>query len=106
LRDSGSARITTATGSTLAEAVGVLLGLHRAVARRTVKVDAVLGFDNLKAFGEAIHLYIQRTIHLRKLGGAGLFALGTAKNFNPMVVSDHPANMSLGRPRSSRFSLP
>jgi hypothetical protein len=76
-----SASITTATGSTLAEAVGV-------------------------AFGEAIHLYIQRTIHLRKLGGAGLFALGTAKNFNPMVVSDHPANMSLGRPRSSRFSLP
>ena len=102
-----SANITTATGSTLAEAVGVLLGLHRAVARRTVKVDAVLGFDNLKAFGEAIHLYLQRTIHLRKLGRAGLFALGTAKNFNPMVVvSDHPANMSLGYPRSSRFPLP
>jgi hypothetical protein len=93
---------------TLAEAVGLLLllGFHRAVARRAVKVDAVLGFDNLKAFGEAIHLYLQRTIHLRKLGGAGLFALGTAKNFNPMVVSDHLANMSLGRPRSSRFPLP
>jgi hypothetical protein len=30
----------------------------------------VRGFDNPKAFGNAIHLYIERAIHPRKLGGA------------------------------------
>jgi hypothetical protein len=43
----------------------------------------VLGFDNPKAFGNAIHPYIERVIHLRKLGSAGLFALGTAVVFQP-----------------------
>ena len=71
------------------------LGVHWAVARRTVKVDAVHGFDDPKAFGKAIHLYIERAIHLRKLGGAGLFALGTAKTFNPTVAGRHLPNMRL-----------
>ncbi len=61
------------------------LGFHSAVARGTTKVPAVLGFENPKALGNAIHLYIERVIGLRKFGGAGLSALWTPKNFNPMV---------------------
>src|ERR1700682_2122130 len=46
------------------------LRVHRNIARGAAKVDAVRGFDNPKAFGNAIHLYIERAIHPRKLGGA------------------------------------
>ena len=46
------------------------LGVHRNIARGAAKVDAVRGFDSPKAFGNAIHLYIERAIHPRKLGGA------------------------------------
>ena len=81
-------------------------GLHRAVARRTIKVDAVHGFDNPKAFGKAIHLYIERAIHLRKLGGAGLFALGAAKIFNPTVAGRHLPSMRLRCFGSTSIPLP
>jgi hypothetical protein len=97
----------------LSELVGVprafwggSLGVHWAVARRTVKVDAVHGFDNPKAFGKAIHLYIERAIHLRKLGGAGPFALGTAKIFNPTVAGRHLPNMRLRCSGSTPTPLP
>jgi hypothetical protein len=53
---------------------------------------------------ENIHLYIERAIHLRKLGGAGLFALGTAKIFNPTVAGRRLPNMRLRRPGSSQSS--
>jgi hypothetical protein len=36
------------------------LWFHRSVARRAVKVAAILGLDNLKAFGNAVDLYIPR----------------------------------------------
>jgi hypothetical protein len=72
-------------------------GFSWAVARTTVKVDTVHGFDNPEAFGKAICLYIERTVHLRKLGAAGLFALGTAKIFNPTVAGRHLPNMRLRR---------
>src|SRR5450755_4204494 len=55
----------------LSELVGVprafwggSLGFHRDIARGAVKDDAVHGFENRKAFGNAIHLYIERAIHL------------------------------------------
>ena len=56
----------------LSELVGVArafrgggsLGFHRDIARGAVKDDAVHGFENRKAFGNAIHLYIERAIHL------------------------------------------
>jgi hypothetical protein len=84
---------------------GGSLGVHWAVARRTVKVDAVHGFDDPKAFGKVIHLYIGTAIHLRKLGGAGLFALGTAKIFNPTVAGRHLPNMRLRCSGSSSIPL-
>jgi hypothetical protein len=69
-----------------------------------MKIDAVHGFDNPKAFGKAIHLYIERAIHLRKLGGAGLFALGTAKIFNPTVAGRHlPSMRACGAPVQPQF---
>jgi hypothetical protein len=40
------------------------LGFHRDIARRAVKDDAVHGFENPRAFGNAIHLYIERAIRL------------------------------------------
>jgi hypothetical protein len=67
------------------------------VARGTIKVPAVLGFENPKALGNAIHLYIERVIGLRKFGGAGLSALWTPKNFNPMVGGGHPTLCTCGR---------
>jgi hypothetical protein len=75
-----------------------------AVARRAVKVNAMLGFENPKAFGEAIHFYIKGATKLRKLGSAGVFAPGAPENLNPMVGIYHPASMRLSRPRSSQLS--
>jgi hypothetical protein len=40
------------------------LGFHRDIARGAVKDDAVHGLENRKAFGNAIHPYIERAIHL------------------------------------------
>ena len=80
------------------------LGVHRDIARGAVKGDAVLVFDNPKAFGNAIHPYIERVIHLRKLGSAGLSALGTPVVFNPMLAGRHPTNMHLRLLRST-FNL-
>jgi hypothetical protein len=37
-----------------------LLGFHRAVAERAVKVAPILGLDNLKSFGSAVHLCVPR----------------------------------------------
>jgi hypothetical protein len=75
-----------------------------AVARRAVKVNAMLGFENPKAFGEAIHFYVKGATKLRKLGSAGVFAPGAPENLNPMVGIYHPASMRLSRPRSSQLS--
>src|ERR1700733_867701 len=77
-----------------------------AVARRTVKVDAVLGFENAKAFGNSIHFDIGRTTGVRKLGSAGPFALWTPQHFNPMVDICHPSNIRLRRSRSTELSSP
>jgi hypothetical protein len=76
-----------------------------AVARRAVKVDAVLGFENPKAFGNAIrlHFYIMQATDLRKLCSPGFFAPRAPKNFNPMVVSGHPANMRRWMAGSIRY---
>jgi hypothetical protein len=75
----------------------------RAVARRAVKVDAVLGSANPKAFGNDIRFYIERGSRFRKRGSAGVFAPWAPKNFNPMVGIHHPANMRLNRSRSTGF---
>ena len=82
------------------------LGVHRDIARGAVKGDAVLGFDNPKAFGNAIHPYIERVIHLRKLGSAGLIALRTVVVFNPMLAGRHPTNMHLRLLRSTSICRP
>jgi hypothetical protein len=55
--------------------------------------SAVHGFENRKAFGNAIHLYIERAIHLWKFGEANPPAHGTKKTFNPMITGRHPTNM-------------
>jgi hypothetical protein len=39
-----------------------------AIARRAVKVDAILGLKNLKAFGNDINLYVYGATQLPKLG--------------------------------------
>jgi hypothetical protein len=70
----------------------VHLGFHRDIARGAVKDDAVHGFEDRKAFGNAIHLYIERAIHLWKFGEANP-AHGTKKTFNPMIAERHPTNM-------------
>jgi hypothetical protein len=80
------------------------LGDHLDIAGGAVKGDAVLVFENPKALGKAIHPYIERVIHLRKLGSAGLFALGTAVVFNPMLAGRHHTNMHLRLLRST-FNL-
>jgi hypothetical protein len=69
------------------------LGFHRDIARGAVKDDAVHGFENPKAFGNAIHLYIERAIHLWKFGEANPPAHGTKKTFNPMITGRHPTSM-------------
>jgi hypothetical protein len=76
-----------------------------------VKVDAVLSLDDLEAIGKAVYANILvaivecLTVRLRKFGIAGLFAPGTPKNSNPMVVGCHPGNMRLRRTRSSQISV-
>jgi hypothetical protein len=45
------------------------------------------GLNNLKAFGDAIHLHIPRIfIYCRKLGFAGLSAMGAPKILNPTIA--------------------
>jgi hypothetical protein len=81
-------------------AVGASSEFHRAIARRAVKVDAIICLDNLEAIGKTVYANILLaiveclTVRLRKLGSADLFAPWIPKNFSPMVVAScHPANM-------------
>ena len=68
------------------------LWFHRAVARRAVKVADIPGLDNLKAFGNAIHLYVPRIfVRRRNPGRAGLSATRAPKILNP-TVAGHPSN--------------
>ena len=64
-----------------------------AVARRAVKVTAILGLDKIKAFGKFIHVY-GPSVRLRKPGCAGLSAIWAPELFNPTFDYDHPSNMS------------
>jgi hypothetical protein len=70
---------------------------HCAIARRAVKVTAVLTLDNLKTFGNAICMRAP-SVHLRKSDCAYLSATRTPKIFNPTVISVHPKNIRLGPP--------
>jgi hypothetical protein len=74
-----------------------------AVARRAVKVTAILGLDKIKALGKGIHVYVP-SFRLRKPGCTGLSAHGTPEVFNPTVQDDHRSNMSLQRAGSSQSS--
>jgi hypothetical protein len=82
------------------------LGVHRDIARGAIKGDAVHGLNNPKGSGNAIHPYIERIIHLQKLGSAGLSALGTPVVFNPMLAGRHPTNMQLRLLRSTSICRP
>ena len=64
---------------------------------------AILGLDNLKAFGNAIHMWAP-SVRLRKPGCAGLLAIRTPKVFSPVVEDDHPSIMSQRRDGSSQSS--
>jgi hypothetical protein len=67
--------------------VGSSSEFHWAVARRTVKVDAVLQVNDLEAFWNAIHLDFQgMLVRVRKLGDASPSAIGARKIFNPVVT--------------------
>jgi hypothetical protein len=67
-----------------------MLWIHGAVARRAVKISAILGFDNLKTNGNAVRSHSpRRAIGHRKLCFAGFTALGAPKILNPMVAG-HP----------------
>jgi hypothetical protein len=70
---------------------------HWAIARRAVKVTAVLTLDNFKTFGNAICMRAP-SVYLRKSDCAYLPATRTPKIFNPTVISVHPINMRLGPP--------
>jgi hypothetical protein len=71
-----------------------VLGIDRAVAECTVKISAILGFDDLNTSGNAVRPYDPRTaIGHRKLGDAELPALRTPKIFNPTVAYGHLASM-------------
>jgi hypothetical protein len=62
----------------------ITLGFYWAVAGNAVKVAAIPFPDNLKAFGNAIHMYVP-SIRLRKQGCAGFSANRTSKIFNPTI---------------------
>jgi hypothetical protein len=53
-----------------------------------VKVAAILRRDDLKAFGNAIHMCVP-SVRLRKPGCAGFSAIRAPKIFNPVVEDDH-----------------
>jgi hypothetical protein len=73
-----------------AEAALDTLWFHGYVARSAVKVADMPGLNNLKAFWNAIHLHIPRIfIYCRKLGSAGLSAMGAPKILNP-TIAGHP----------------
>ena len=80
-----------------------LLGFRGTLTEIAVKVAAIAGLDNLKAFGNAIHMCVP-SVRLRKQGCAGFSAIRTPKIFNPVVEDDHPSNMSLRRDGSSQLS--
>jgi hypothetical protein len=66
---------------------GGLLGFDCTVTEIAVKVAAIVGLDNLKAFGNAIHMCVPSVL-LRKPGCAGFSAVGTPQIFNPTVEDD------------------
>jgi hypothetical protein len=72
-------------------------------ARRAAKVAAMLGLDDLKTVGNAIHMGAP-TVPLRKPGCAGFLASGTSKIFNPVVEDDHPSIMSARKGGSRQLS--
>jgi len=68
------------------EAALPTLWFHCTIARSAVKVAA----DNLKAFGNAIYLYVPRIfIRCRNPSCAGLSAMRASKVLNP-AVAGHP----------------
>jgi hypothetical protein len=72
-----------------------LLGRGREVAESTVKISAVLEFDNLKTNRNAVRSHNPRlAIGRRKFGIAGPAALRAPKIFNPMVACGHPLSMT------------
>lgn len=73
-----------------------LLRVDRGVARNAVKVAAMLCPNNLKAFGNTIHMRVP-PVCLRKPGNAGLSANRTPKIFYPAVQNDHSSSMRFGR---------
>ncbi len=77
------------------------LGFHGVVAGGTVNAADTPGLDNLKSFRDAIHQYFPRIfIRCRKLGFAGLSAIGTPKLLNP-TITGHPVICFPQRPCSS-----
>jgi hypothetical protein len=70
--------------------VGGLLGSGRDVTGSTVKMAAVLGFDNLKTYRNAVRSHNPRlAIGRRKFGVAGLAASSAPKIFDPMDACRH-----------------
>jgi hypothetical protein len=67
-----------------------LLGFYRPVAGRTVKIAAILGLDDPKAFGDTLDLYNpRRLIRRRKHGDAVLAAARAHKILDP-TFAGHP----------------
>jgi hypothetical protein len=61
----------------------------------TVKISAVLQFDNLKTSRNAVRSHNPRlAIGRRKFGIAGLTAPRAPQIFNPMVLCGHPPSMT------------
>src|ERR1700738_5007284 len=75
------------------------LGFHSDIAGDTMKDDAVLSLNNLKACWDQICFYVPRkVVGLRKLGLAGLSTVWAHKIFSPVLT--HRRNM---RPESGIF---
>jgi hypothetical protein len=79
-----------------------LLGFHRTVAEIAVKVAAITGLDNLKTFGNAIHVCVP-SVRLRKPGSAGFSAIGTPQIFNPTVEDDSGVQRHVNSLRAERM---
>jgi hypothetical protein len=91
------------SGLSIPRAGVVSLRFDRNVARKAANVAAILGLDNFKAFGNAIHMWVP-SVRLRKPGYAGFSAIGTPKIFSPVVEDDHRSIMSPQREGSSPLS--
>jgi hypothetical protein len=72
-----------------------LLGSGREVTGSTVKISAVVGFDNLETSGNAVRSHNPRlAIVRRNFGIAGVTAPRAPKTFNPMVACGHRLGMT------------